>query len=109
MRRDCRSNSSLRSAISLLSTLTTAFTVRQVTPTLRANGRTRPAHKIKLDKSSRGWYPHGGLRHPTFQRIFGRDEEMGAGPTLGPPLYAISKSNWNSESAEGRPLFRGAS
>ena len=47
------------------------------------------------------------LRHPTFQRIFGRAEEArGAGPSLGPPLYAISRSNWSPESAEVRPLFK---
>ena len=35
---------------------------------------------------------------PTFQRIFGRAEEArGAGPTLGPPLYAIARSNWSPE------------
>ena len=46
------------------------------------------------------------LRHPTFQRIFGRAKEArGAGPTLGPPLYAITRSNRNPESAEVRPLF----
>jgi hypothetical protein len=45
--------------------------------------------------------------NPTFQRIFGRTEEArGAEPSLGPPLYAISKSNWSPESAEVRPLFK---
>src|SRR5438034_11772300 len=43
------------------------------------------------------------LRHPTFQRIFGRAEEArGAGPALGPPLSAIARSNWSPESAEVR-------
>jgi hypothetical protein len=47
------------------------------------------------------------LRHPTFQRIFGRVEEArGAGPSLGLPLSAISGSNWSPESAEVRPLFK---
>ena len=29
-----------------------------------------------------------------------------AGSTLGPPFYAITKSNWSAESAEARPLFK---
>jgi hypothetical protein len=52
-------------------------------------------------------YERARLRHPTFQRIFGRTEEArGAGSTLGLPLYAISRSNWSPESAEVRPLFK---
>ena len=63
--------------------------------------------KYELDKLSPMLVKSPRLRHPTFQRIFGRAEKArGAGPTLGPPLYAISRSNWSPESAEVRPLFK---
>jgi hypothetical protein len=38
--------------------------------------------------------------------MFGRAEEArGAGPSLGPPLYAISRFNWSPESTKARRLF----
>ena len=47
------------------------------------------------------------LRHPTFQRIFGRAEEArGAGPSLRHRLARSPRSNWSPESAEVRPLFK---
>ena len=48
----------------------------------------------------------GRLRHPTFQRIFGRAEVSPWGWTFaGTPLYAISRSNWSPDSAKLRPLL----
>jgi hypothetical protein len=59
----------------------------------------------KLDTMTPDLVKAHRLYHPTFQRIFGRAKEArGAGPTLGPPLYAITRSNPNPESAEVRPL-----
>jgi len=47
------------------------------------------------------------LRHPTFQRIFGRAEEArGAGPSLGLPLSAITSSAWSPEFPEVKALFK---
>jgi len=54
----------------------------------------------KLDTMTPDLVKARRLRHPTFQRIFGRAKEArGAGPTLGPPLYAITRSNWSPGSA----------
>jgi len=65
--------------------------------------------KIRLDKLSRRVIKRSRLRHPTFQRIFGRAEEArGAGPSLGPPLSAISRSNWSPESAESEAAVQSA-
>jgi hypothetical protein len=62
---------------------------------------------LRLTYQSAVCYECARLRHPTFQRIFGRAEEArGAGPSLGLPLYAISRTNWSPESAEMRPLFK---
>jgi hypothetical protein len=58
---------------------------------------------MKLDRLSRALVKCARLRHPTFQRIFGRLKSSCGCAYAGKPPNAISRSNWIPESAELRP------